>query len=122
MEESCLVCEAVLTGRQTKFCSLQCKNAFTNNKHQNYVSQQQRGRQRRRLLIQQKSGRCQLCGYNRNEAALAFHHLDPGIKSFPLDLRNCSNTTWEALVTESLKCLLLCLNCHAEIHNPEFST
>jgi hypothetical protein len=122
MEESCFICNAQLTGRQTRFCSRQCKNALTNNKHQNYVSQQHRGRQRRQLLIQQKGGCCKLCQYSRNEAALAFHHLDPVTKSFPLDLRNCSNTSWETLVSEAEKCWLLCLNCHAEIHNPRFST
>ena len=93
MERACLVCRAPLGGRQTKFCSRRCKNACTNNKHQNYVSQQQRGRQRRQSLIRHKGGRSERCGYDRNEAALAFHHLDPSNKSFPVDLRNCSNTS-----------------------------
>ncbi len=122
MEETCLVCKANLNGKQTKFCSRRCKNAFTNNRHQNYVSQQHRGSQRRQLLIEQKGGRCEKCGYSSNRAAMAFHHLDPATKSFPLDLRNCSNTSWEALTAEAKKCMLLCLNCHAEIHNPDFST
>ena len=122
MEKSCRVCGADLNGRQTKFCSHRCKNASTNNKHQNYVTQQQRGRERRLLLIQSKGGRCERCGYGRNHAALAFHHLDPANKSFAVDLRNCSNTSWDALQEEARKCLLLCLNCHSEIHNPEFST
>ena len=122
MERSCSVCEAQLSGRQTRFCSRRCKNASTNNKHQNYVSQQQRGRERRLLLIQQKGGRCERCRYCRNNAALAFHHLDPAAKSFPIDLRSCSNTSWQALLDEAGKCLLLCLNCHSEIHNPDFST
>ncbi len=122
MEKVCVICEAPLTGRQTVFCSRRCKNASTNNKHRNYVSQQQRGRQRKQLLIQRKGGRCERCGYRRNEAALAFHHLEPSDKSFPLDIRHCSNTSWDALLNEARKCQLLCLNCHAEIHNPEFST
>jgi hypothetical protein len=122
MEKVCVTCEAPLTGRQTVFCSRRCKNSSTNNRHQNYVSQQQRGRQRRRRLIQEKGGRCGRCGYRRNEAALAFHHLDPASKSFPLDLRRCSNTSWDALLAEAGKCQLLCLNCHAELHNSEFST
>lgn len=122
MGGACLVCASELTGRQTRFCSRQCKNAFTNNKHQNYVSQQRRGRQRRQLLIRRKGGRCERCGYDRNGAALAFHHLDPAVKSFGIDLRSCSNTSWEVLVAEAEKCLLLCLNCHSEIHNPDFST
>jgi hypothetical protein len=122
MAAVCFVCAAELTGRQAKFCSRRCKNADTNIKHQNYVTQQQRGRQRRQSLIQQQGGHCLHCGYSRNEAALAFHHRDPASKSFPLDLRNCSNTAWPTLLTEAQKCLLLCLNCHAEIHNPEFAT
>ena len=121
MENTCVVCEAVLSGRQVKFCPLRCKNVFTNNKHQNYVTQQLRGgRQRRELLIQQKGGRCQRCGYDRNGAALAFHHLNPATKSFGIDLRKCSNTSRELLTAEAQKCLLLCPNCHAEIHNPDF--
>jgi hypothetical protein len=43
MESACTICQAMLTGRQTKFCSRGCKNASTNNKHQNYISQQHRG-------------------------------------------------------------------------------
>src|SRR5215210_4278981 len=114
MERACIICQAKLTGRQIRFCSLDCKNAWTNNKHQNYASQQQRGRQRRRLLIQQKGGRCAACGYSKNQAALAFHHTDPSIKTFPIDLRSCSNNSLEALLREAEKCQLLCLNCHAE--------
>ena len=77
METVCVVCRSILTGRQTKFCSRRCKNASTNNRHQNYVSQQRRGRRRRQSLIRHKGGCCERCGYDRNEAALAFHHLDP---------------------------------------------
>ncbi len=122
MEKVCVIRKTPLTGRQTVFCSRRCKNASTNNKHQNYVSQQQRGRQRKQLLIQRKGGRCERCGYRRNEAALAFHHLEPANKFFPLDIRHCSNTSWDALLAEARKCQLLCLNCHTEIHNSEFST
>jgi predicted nucleic acid-binding Zn ribbon protein len=122
MELTCVVCASVLNGRQRRFCSRRCKNALTNNKHQNYVSQQQRGRERRLLLIQRKGGCCERCGYDRNNAALAFHHTDPAAKSFPVDIRSCSNTCWQSLLDEAEKCVLLCLNCNSEIHNPEFST
>src|SRR5215813_2985061 len=122
MENLCVVCGATLMGRQSKFCSNKCKNGFTNNKHQNYSTQQDRARRRRLLLIQQKGGRYERCGYKRNQAAIAFHHIEPSTKSFQIDLRTCSNTSWNALLAEAQKCLLLCLNCHAEIHNPDFST
>lgn len=122
MENACSACGAGLTGRQTKFCSLRCKNADTNHRHQNYVTQQERGRRRRLLLIESKGGRCERCGYQRNGAALAFRHLDPSAKAFGIDMRKCSNASWRSLVAEASKCMLLCLNCHAEVHNPDFST
>ena len=109
-------------GQASKFCSPKCKNSFTNNKLQNYKLQQRRGKERRQFLIERKGERCELCGYNKNSAALAFHHLDPSKKSFPIDLRKCSNMKLETLLIELEKCQLLCLNCRAEIHNPEFST
>lgn len=122
MEKHCLICNQELIGRQSKYCSVKCKNLAINNKHQNYITQQERGKQRRQSLIQLKGGCCEKCGYNRNQAALAFHHINPSTKSFQIDMRKCSNSSWETLVAESQKCLLLCLNCHAEVHNPDFST
>jgi hypothetical protein len=62
-----------------------------------------------------------VCGYDRNFAALEFHHLDPSTKAFNLDLRSLSNRAWERIVQESEKCELVCSNCHKEIHNPEAS-
>ncbi len=122
MEKNCLVCNLKLFGRKRKFCSLQCKNQFTNRKHQNYVCQQNRGRNRRFKLIEMKGGACQNCGYNKNFAALCFHHIDAKTKILPIDLRSCSNNSWNKLLEESAKCSLLCLNCHSETHNPDFST
>jgi hypothetical protein len=88
-----------------------------NNKHQNYAQQQFRGQQRKTLLVETQGGACLLCGYKRNPNALSFHHKDPSAKQFQLDLRNCSNRSWKSLLAEASKCLLVCLNCHAEIHS-----
>jgi len=63
-------------------------------------------------------GRCVICGYARNLAALEFHHREPLSKSFQLDTRTLANRKWRDVETEAEKCLLLCSNCHAEKHNP----
>jgi hypothetical protein len=63
-----------------------------------------------------------MCGYNKNQAALSFHHTDTTTKLFQIDIRKCSNSSWNRLLAESEKCMLLCLNCHSELHNPAFST
>jgi len=109
MEKHCLVCRKLLVGRQRKFCSQFCKHTTTNNKHQNYVAQQRRGYDRRAKLIDLKGGRCEICSYNRNNAALSFHHVEPSLKAFQIDLRKCSNSSWNKLIEEANKCKLLCL-------------
>ncbi len=115
----CAVCGGQLTGRQSRFCSRNCKNRATNNRLQSYAAQQERGRRRKLDLIRLKGGRCEHCGYSRNYAALEFHHETPEEKGFELDLRAFSNRRWEALLAEAQKCLLLCSNCHAEVHHPQ---
>ena len=38
-----MTCAKTLAGRQRKFCSRQCKNDDTNNRHQTYIAQSARG-------------------------------------------------------------------------------
>jgi transposase len=68
----------------------------------------------KRTLIAEAGGACALCGYNRCEAALQFHHLDPREKSFHLSLRGVTRAI-ELLRKEASKCILLCATCHAEV-------
>lgn len=115
----CQECGKKLTGNQTKFCSKACNCKSTNAKHQNYQSQQKRGWDRKKGLVEMKGGCCSECGYNKNISVLCFHHTDPKQKSFPITIRECSNGTWEKLLSEAAKCILLCHNCHGELHNPQ---
>jgi hypothetical protein len=75
--------------------------------------------ERKLKLIEYKGGGCERCGYNKNVAALDFHHRDEKEKLFKIDLRNISNRSIEGLVSEVDKCDLLCANCHREEHNPQ---
>ena len=114
----CIQCGRMLTGRQKKYCSRQCKNSYNNLAYQSYQAQQLRGRSRKVELIKLKGSECESCGYKKNFAALEFHHVDPDTKLFQLDLRSLSNRRWEVVLKEADKCCLLCSNCHAELHNP----
>jgi hypothetical protein len=113
----CENCQKSLMGKQLKWCSNKCKQKSVNNKYQNYKSQQKRGRERKIEIVNIKGGSCENCGYNKNLAALSFHHLDPSFKKFGLDLRNLSNRKWDDILNELEKCQLLCMNCHAEVHH-----
>ena len=64
-----------------------------------YVKQKERALSRKLELIKLKGGKCERCGYDKNIAALEFHHLDPSTKSFQLDSRHLSNTTRENVLS-----------------------
>ena len=115
----CVNCGGCLRGLQRKYCSRKCKNDLNNQIYQSYRAQQKRGRDRKLRLLAMKGGKCELCGYSKNYAALEFHQSDPQSKSFQVDLRSISNRTWRDVETEARKCILLCSNCHAEYHHPE---
>ena len=61
-----------------------------------------------------RGGQCIRCGYNTTIKALEFHHLDPNKKDFTIS--NDHFKLREA-VEESKKCILLCANCHRELHD-----
>lgn len=75
---------------------------------------------RRRFLkikaIQYKGGSCVKCGYNKSVHALEFHHLDKNEKDFGI---GAANKSWEIIKKELDKCILVCANCHREIHSLE---
>ena len=74
-------------------------------------------RDRRKIkAVEYKGGACQHCGYNRCIEALEFHHLDETTKSFPIGSRMASYT-WDRLREELDKCIMLCANCHRELHS-----
>jgi hypothetical protein len=85
----------------------------------NYEAQQNRAKYRKIVLIDKRGGACQKCGYSKNINALEFHHTRD--KSFTLDSRRLSNTSWSKILSEFKKCILLCANCHRETHYPELT-
>ncbi len=111
---TCEICGKPLTGKQTRFCSVACKNEL----HQAYPNQQKRGLRRKLELVQKLGGKCMKCGYDKNLAALSFHHENEDEKNHKLDMRSLSNRKIEAVMREFEKCVLLCANCHMELHYP----
>jgi len=65
-------------------------------------------------LVQAIGGKCQICGYNRLIRNLAFHHLHA--KEFDISSRAFQFSP-EKILNEVKKCVLVCHNCHGEIHD-----
>ena len=80
-----------------------------------YKNQKERGLKRKYEYIMSRGGKCSQCGYNKNLAALEFHHVDPNTKD--KDYFNSRGGLTESLKTELDKCVLLCANCHREEHH-----
>jgi 5-methylcytosine-specific restriction endonuclease McrA len=115
---NCITCGKELTGLQRKYCSISCKMKNANTKFQCYQAQQQRGIDRKLKFVNSLGGKCCICGYDKSLSALEFHHINPLEKSIQLDLRHLSNNSLSVLENELKKCILLCSNCHREIHHP----
>ena len=60
---------------------------------------------------------CAICGYNKCNAALDFHHVEKSNKKFRFT--RCLSD--EHTIEEFHKCILLCSNCHREIHAKEMT-
>lgn len=88
-------------GATTKLCS-SCQVNIR--KHKNKLQ-----------AIDYKGGCCQKCGYNKCIRALCFHHIDPTKKEFGVSGNHCR--AWQKVKQELDKCLLLCHNCHMELHD-----
>ena len=69
----------------------------------------------KKMLCNLKINGCAICGYNRCPAALEFHHSNPEDKNFGLGMFSMGKKD-ERIVEELNKCILLCANCHREIH------
>lgn len=107
MPRSCFWCQAPLSVRQRRFCSTSCRT---------YVAVKSWRRRTKAKAVAEKGGACERCGYAKSMRALIFHHV--GQKSFAI---SNSPQSWDKIKAELAKCQLLCLNCHAEIHDSEHS-
>lgn len=73
---------------------------------------------RRRALklkaIEVMGGRCMICGYDKHQGVLEFHHVDAATKSFGISGGGFSRS-WISMYEELKKCILVCANCRREV-------
>jgi predicted transcriptional regulator len=74
----------------------------------------ERHRLYKKKAVAYKGGKCSKCGYCKCLGALDFHHTDP--KQKDPDWKNMKHRSFESVIHELDKCVLVCKNCHAEIH------
>lgn len=70
----------------------------------------------RAMSVAYKGGACQICKYDKCLSALDFHHINPKTKSFGISAKGYTRS-WEVVKAELDKCIMLCANCHREVHD-----
>ncbi len=116
-QSTCRQCSRPCSTRRV-FCRPECKEAYRlenpselKTSYKNVRAWPHRTKER---AVEYMGGKCLNCGYKRCLRALSFHHLDPQKKDFRISARCAS---WESIVHELKKCVLLCSNCHMEVHD-----
>lgn len=112
-----------MENREIRFCKHHGETEFAFYPNQNRwrcLKCQTEATQKRRdkvkeMSIEYKGGKCSICGYNKCAGALEFHHLDPSQKDFGISAKGYTRA-WEKVKEELDKCILVCANCHREIH------
>lgn len=75
-----------------------------------------RRKRRIRQKIEQIVGySCWICGYDKCKRNIHFHHVNEETKSFGLTARELM-LKWDRIWPEMQKCIVLCGNCHGEVH------
>lgn len=70
------------------------------------------------LAVEYKGGKCKKCGYNKCIWSLEFHHVNSLEKEFSLS--KYQSFRWDKVKKELDKCILVCSNCHRELHYNEY--
>lgn len=81
----------------------------------NILAVTKRRKKLKQLSVQYKGEKCTFCGYSKYIGALDLHHVDPENKDFSLSVRGLTRS-WDKIKEELEKCILVCANCHREIH------
>jgi hypothetical protein len=72
-------------------------------------------RERKQRAIALMGGTCFGCGRDGPAQLFEFHHRDASQKDFGISEDGILRR-WEKIVAELAKCLMLCANCHREVH------
>jgi hypothetical protein len=73
------------------------------------------GPRKKARAVAHMGGSCAGCGEVKLPAVLEFHHWDAKEKEFGISHDGMARR-WEKIVAELAKCVMLCSNCHREVH------
>lgn len=90
--------------KDNRWRCLKCQVEATQNRRNNL----------KKLALEYKGNKCSICGYDKCSAALEFHHCN-NEKDFGIAAKGYTRS-WAKVKEELDKCILVCANCHRELH------
>ena len=73
---------------------------------------------KKKKAVEYKGGKCVDCKGTFEYFLYDFHHIDPTTKEFQWDKLRLYG--WNRMKKELDKCIMVCANCHREIHYEEY--
>ena len=120
MIKNCEICkeefETLPNGGSRKYC-FKCSPSYPKGGSKSKTISALR-RAMKKQAVKELGGKCEICGYDKCIDALEFHHLDPSQKDFGISQKGYTRS-WENVKKELDKCIMVCSNCHKEIHSKE---
>lgn len=125
--KKCEICKAKI-GKLRKYCK-PCASEINKESHRRYqqkhketlkTKRKEKERENREYVSRDKEKGCQICGYSKSKKALHYHHLDASQKVSGISRMYYG--TLKALKQEMDKCILLCSNCHHEVHDKDIES
>lgn len=92
--------------RLTSWCK-ECNRKHVNKSTRDYKKE----------IIEYMGGKCNICGYNKCIHALDIHHISPDKKD--PNFKRLRRVLRDNLKKELEGCILVCSNCHREIHTQD---
>ena len=73
-------------------------------------------RRRKQMAVAYMGGHCFSCDRDGPPCIFEFHHWDADQKAFGIS-QDGNTRSWQRVLAELQKCVMLCANCHREVHS-----
>lgn len=110
---------SAIRGKKSLFCSVECLSDFQRKGTLLYVGEAScRKKKIKQEYLKYKGGKCVVCGYDRCEFALDFHHINPQDKEHNITyyINRLKSIDCPEVRKELDKCVVLCSTHHRELH------
>ena len=122
----CRSCKKVFMGNLfRKLCDV-CRDKRMKESQKRYQKNNPNNSTRKRMIRNRefirnykKDKKCEMCGYNKYPEILDFHHKNKKIKTATVSNLMKTLKSLDVIQKEIDKCILVCPNCHRELHIKE---